>query len=219
MNREEFRQRLEELAAALGVELPGAEAIEKTARHLELLYQWNQRLNLTGIRAPDEGVRRHGLEAFAAWPVVRDIAGAGADVVLADLGSGNGFPGMPLVYALPACRAFLVESSGRKSDFLEVVTQQTGCADRVQVVHQRIKSPGDLDPSVNIALLRAFPEPSRWIPDLAESGRAVIAWLAQRDADSIAASVSGRSPRVMPLPTHPDSALLVLPVDPASLSG
>jgi 16S rRNA (guanine527-N7)-methyltransferase len=80
--------------------------------YLALLARWNRAYNLTAIRDPDEMVGKHLLDSLAMHRFVR---GTGA---LADLGTGAGFPGIPLALACPDLRVTLVESNGKKARFL-----------------------------------------------------------------------------------------------------
>jgi 16S rRNA (guanine527-N7)-methyltransferase len=82
--------------------------------HLRLLLAWNQAINLTAIRDPLTAVREHILDSLTAVPVLRRRA---IDAFL-DLGSGGGYPGIPLALALPARHTLLVESVGKKATFL-----------------------------------------------------------------------------------------------------
>ena len=82
--------------------------------HVRLLLAWTEAINLTAIRTPEAAIREHVLDSLAAVPVLR---GRGLDALL-DLGSGGGFPGIPLALALPARRALLVESVAKKAAFL-----------------------------------------------------------------------------------------------------
>lgn len=93
-------------------------------RHFCLLGRWNTKINLTAIRRPEEVVERHYCESlfFAAQlPDVYDTAArdaGGSGVTVADIGSGAGFPGVPLAIVRPGWRVTLVESHQRKSVFL-----------------------------------------------------------------------------------------------------
>jgi 16S rRNA (guanine527-N7)-methyltransferase len=82
--------------------------------HLRLLLAWNQQINLSAIRDPETAVREHILDSLTALQILRDRE---IDALL-DLGSGAGYPGLPLALALPARRALLVESVGKKAAFL-----------------------------------------------------------------------------------------------------
>ena len=89
-----------------------AELVEKLSMYLDLLLKWNARTNLTAIREPEEIVRRHfGESLFTAahLPVCE---------TLLDLGSGAGFPGLPIQLALPGLRVTLAESQNKKAAFL-----------------------------------------------------------------------------------------------------
>ena len=82
--------------------------------HLRLLLAWNQAINLSAIRSAGDAVREHILDSLSAVHPLRE-RGLGA---LLDLGSGGGYPGLPLALALPARRTLLVESVGKKAGFL-----------------------------------------------------------------------------------------------------
>jgi 16S rRNA (guanine527-N7)-methyltransferase len=107
--------------AALGLELPpGARvAIEGHAR---LLLAWTMAINLTAIRDPAEVARLHVVDSLSALPLLRRL-GVRAFI---DLGSGGGYPGLPLAAALPAERALLVDSVAKKVRFLESAATATG---------------------------------------------------------------------------------------------
>ena len=104
--------------------------------HVRMLLAWNGAINLSGIRAPDLIARDHVLDSLTALPLLRR-AGIAEFV---DLGSGGGYPGLPLAIALPARRALLVEAIGKKARFLDVAITALGLADRVSVAAARAES-------------------------------------------------------------------------------
>ena len=106
---------------ALGVTLP-PEARAVIDGHVRLLLAWNDAINLTAIRDPVGVARAHVLDSLAAVPL---MAGLGVRRFL-DLGSGGGFPGLPLSMALGAERTLLVDSVGKKVRFLDTVIAATG---------------------------------------------------------------------------------------------
>src|SRR5271169_3984978 len=73
--------------------------------YLDLLLRWNARINLTAVRDPEQIVTRHFGESLFAARVLRDAgvlaAPTGADLTLADVGSGAGFPGVPIKLLVP----------------------------------------------------------------------------------------------------------------------
>ena len=86
--------------------------------YLDLLVKWNGRMNLTSIRSPEEMVQRHfGESLFAA----RHLPPA---ETLLDLGSGAGFPGLPIQLALPNLHVTLAESQAKKASFLREVIRE-----------------------------------------------------------------------------------------------
>ena len=86
--------------------------------HLSLLTRWNQRMNLTALRTPEAMVERHfGESLFAA----RHLCSRDSQHDLFDLGSGAGFPGLPIKYWAPSLRLTLIESHGKKATFLREV--------------------------------------------------------------------------------------------------
>jgi 16S rRNA (guanine527-N7)-methyltransferase len=89
-----------------------AEILPRLSLYLDLLLKWNARTNLTAIRDPEEIVRRHfGESLFAAQHL-------GPCATLLDLGSGAGFPGLPIALLHPEIRVTLAESQNKKSTFL-----------------------------------------------------------------------------------------------------
>jgi 16S rRNA (guanine527-N7)-methyltransferase len=97
--------------------------------HVRLLVAWNEAINLTSIRDPAQIAIRHVADSLTA---VRTIERAAIDAIL-DLGSGGGFPGLPLAAALPGVEALLIDSVGKKARFLEVAANAVGLANRVRV--------------------------------------------------------------------------------------
>jgi 16S rRNA (guanine527-N7)-methyltransferase len=100
--------------------------------HRELLETWGRKMNLTSIRDAEEIARRHFLEGLMAG---RLLERHGAGGVLLDLGSGNGFPAIPIRISLPdAFPLILVESSSKRAAFLRAVLREVGWSDsRVEV--------------------------------------------------------------------------------------
>lgn len=93
----------------------GASQLAAIGAHARLLLAWNAHINLTALRTEEQVARLHVLDSLAAVPLLR-----GEPAALLDLGSGGGYPGLPLGVALPASRVALVDSVGKKARFLEV---------------------------------------------------------------------------------------------------
>jgi 16S rRNA (guanine527-N7)-methyltransferase len=87
--------------------------------YIDLLLRWNSRISLTTVTDPDEILRFHIGESIAAISVVPIEKGR-----LADVGSGAGFPGVPLALFLPHLDVTLIESNAKKATFLSEVQRQ-----------------------------------------------------------------------------------------------
>lgn len=136
------RERLGAGLASLGLDRAIAAPL---LEYLQLLLRWNRAYNLTAVREPLDMVDKHLLDSLAMHPHVDEIARAGG--TLADLGTGAGLPGIPLVIAKPGLRVTLVESNGKKVRFLREVVRKLALTD-VEVVESRIEAfdrPGAFD--------------------------------------------------------------------------
>jgi 16S rRNA (guanine527-N7)-methyltransferase len=118
-------------ARAMGVELD-PQHVATLLAHLDLVDEWGQRMNLTAIRERSQQVTKHVLDSLsvATWLRGRRIA---------DVGSGAGFPGIPLAVARPELRVTLIESTGKKCRFLEHV-RDTLSLGNVEVVQSRAEA-------------------------------------------------------------------------------
>jgi 16S rRNA (guanine527-N7)-methyltransferase len=113
-------------AAALGLPLNDAQRA-RFARYLALLQDWNTRLNLTAIVEPAAVERLHFLDSLTcALPLLARWGPAAAipPLRVIDVGSGAGFPGLPLKLALPQLRLTLLEATGKKAAFLAHVVAE-----------------------------------------------------------------------------------------------
>src|SRR3989454_10321355 len=88
--------------------------------HYRLLRKWGIRMNLTGLKDEETIIRRHFLEPIAVAHLLHD------EGTLVDLGSGNGFPAVPLKALRPGLDLVLVGASEKKSAFLWAVLRELG---------------------------------------------------------------------------------------------
>ena len=119
-------------AAAIGVRLGPVELELFAAYHREILL-WNRRINLVSERSSREIVIRHFLDSLTPAPFLDRPEGS-----LIDLGSGGGFPGIPLRIALPGLQVSLVEASRKKSSFLSHLLRTLRLGG-VQVTRERLE--------------------------------------------------------------------------------
>jgi 16S rRNA (guanine527-N7)-methyltransferase len=118
-------------AAQLDIALSETQA-GQMMRLLDELDDWNQRMNLTAIRERGQQITKHLLDSLAVLPWVRGTR-------IADVGTGAGFPGLPLAIANPAAHFTLIDSTAKKLKFIEHVVQLLGLAN-VATVHVRAES-------------------------------------------------------------------------------
>lgn len=93
------------------------------------LNDWNQRMNLTAIRDPDQQVTKHLLDSLSIQPFLRGTH-------IADIGTGAGFPGLPLALVNPDKQFVMIDSVNKKLRFVEHAAQAMGLHN-VTVLHTR----------------------------------------------------------------------------------
>jgi 16S rRNA (guanine527-N7)-methyltransferase len=113
--------RIEELLEPFqGGERLDAGKLAQVSTYLELLLKWNAKMNLTSVRGEEEMVTRHFGESFFAARKIIGEEKAGSAI---DLGSGAGFPGLPIAIYSAETNMTLVESQNRKATFLKEVVR------------------------------------------------------------------------------------------------
>lgn len=129
----------QDAAALLGIRLTPRQ-ISSFERYEKELLEWNARFNLTAIRET-EGIRaKHFLDSLTCTLAWRDTP----PTSLIDIGTGAGFPGIPLKILYPGLSLVLVESVGKKAEFCRHVAATLGM-DRVEVVQSRAEEVGQMD--------------------------------------------------------------------------
>ena len=120
---------LREGAAELGLPLEPA-TMQQFLYYEDELLKWNTRINLTGLKTVQEVVVKHFLDSLAVWPRIKYLDS------LADIGTGAGFPGLPLKLVLPHLHLTLIEPTAKKTAFLHFVIAHLGLSDvEVRQVH------------------------------------------------------------------------------------
>ncbi len=163
-----FASAMDEL---LPVDLPERQRlVDLGARHLELIVEANQTMNLTRILSQREAVIKHVLDSVLPWRLF-----ASAETV-ADAGTGAGYPGIPLAVILPQTHFLLIEATQKKARFVETVVASLGLQN-VQVLPVRIEDwlrtagPQIVTARAMAPLERAVP----WLaPAIRQGGKALL---------------------------------------------
>ena len=126
-----FKEELQKAAAEYGINLTETQ-IAQYNRYFELLIEWNEKINLTAITAPKDVAIKHIIDSITAYDAV--LFQAGTTVI--DVGTGAGFPGLPLKIFCPEIKLTLMDSLNKRIKFLQTVVGELGLKD-VECVHAR----------------------------------------------------------------------------------
>jgi len=183
-----------ERAKAAGIALSKS-AAQALADHARAVLEANDRLHLTAITQPAAFFERHIGEAFEGAALLP----AGIRGVLLDLGSGNGYPGIPLAIARPGLVPVLAEASTKKAGFLREALAAAGLKNGT-VLEARVARTVDVDdlPPVAVLATRAMGGWERIVPKLVTrlAPRGIVLIWAGADAEAIMARASWSRLRV-----------------------
>ncbi len=157
VSSEKNSSRLREGARKLGIELEGS-VTEKMDRFLDLLLEWNRKVNLTSIRDREQAIESHLIDSLAVLPVI-----VGTSSVI-DLGAGGGLPSLPLAIVLRDTNFVLVESLQKKVGFLKAAIAALGISN-AQVFRVRAQGNPEKEglPRCAMAISRAFLPLEEWV--------------------------------------------------------
>ena len=151
-------------------------------QYMEILLTWNEKVNLTAIRDPLEILYRHFCESMYAAEAIPLKNGR-----LADVGSGGGFPGLPLKILRPDLQVFLVESNIKKATFLAEVIRELELTS-AQVLARRYEELGEEVAPLDYVCSRAlgeYPVFLDWARSQRIAAKQVILWIGSRDLEEI----------------------------------
>ena len=192
--------------------------------HARLLRDWNKAINLTAIRDPEGMAVRHVCDSLSAVPHLEPLMKPGMSLL--DIGSGGGYPGLPLAAALPLGGVSLLDSVGKKARVLEVAGEAVAAllaeaegdpeeAVQIEAVGDRAEAVAEVDDvreAWDVVVSRAVGSLAEVLElslPLTKVGGTVVVWKREEEggglraelqgAGSIIRAAGGGRPRVVPI--------------------
>lgn len=134
MEKEEFFKELDEYSKNLNIEFH-VEQKEKFYLYMQLLLEWNEKINLTAIVEPKEIILKHFIDSITISKYIKENS------YLSDVGTGAGFPGIPLKILREDVNIVLVDSLNKRINFLNEVIEKLKLSN-IKTVHARAEDIG-----------------------------------------------------------------------------
>ncbi|MBS1840594.1 MAG: 16S rRNA (guanine(527)-N(7))-methyltransferase RsmG [Acidobacteria bacterium] len=159
-----------------------SEQVLQIQQYIDILLRWNEKMNLTAIRDPLEILYRHFCESMFGTVVL-----SVEKCRLADVGSGGGFPGIPMKIIRPEIDLFLIESNMKKATFLTEVVRELSLTG-VRVLVSRYEELSEEVAPLDIVCSRAVGEFGpflEWASLPVIGAQKVGLWIGAQDAESV----------------------------------
>ena len=124
-----FNENMKKLMNEIGVDITEKQ-VSKFYDYMNLLLEWNEKINLTAITKPDEIVLKHFVDCLTIQKYIED------NKKIVDIGTGAGFPGVPLAIMNDRCRFTLVDSLNKRINFLNEIKDKLNLRN-VSAIHSR----------------------------------------------------------------------------------
>ena len=134
MEKEEFKKLLYSYGRKIDIEFNDKQ-INQFYGYMNLLLEWNEKINLTTIVEPEDVILKHFIDSLTINKYIEN------DKTIADVGTGGGFPGIPLKIYRPDLKVILVDSLNKRINFLNEVIAKLDLRD-INTVHSRIEDFG-----------------------------------------------------------------------------
>lgn len=133
-----FVDKMTDGAKSLGITL-SEKQLGQFYQYYELLIEWNKVMNLTAITELDEVISKHFIDSLSLIRAIKDLSGLHSSVI--DVGTGAGFPGIPLKIAFPELKLTLLDSLNKRIKFLNEVIEKLGL-NKIETIHGRAEDYG-----------------------------------------------------------------------------
>lgn len=134
MNIEEFKKIMIFYGEKIDIKFT-EEQVNQFYKYMNLLLEWNEKINLTAITDPNEVILKHFIDSLTINKYIKENS------TLADVGTGAGFPGIPLKILRPDLKITLVDSLNKRINFLNEVINKLNLVN-IETVHSRIEDFG-----------------------------------------------------------------------------
>lgn len=134
MNFEDFKKELVEKLLKINIQIQN-EQIEQLYNYMNLLIEWNEKINLTAITEPNEIILKHFVDSLTISKYINK------NEKIADIGTGAGFPGIPLKILNPDNEIILIDSLNKRINFLNEVIKSNNL-NKIQAIHARAEEIG-----------------------------------------------------------------------------
>lgn len=134
MLKEDFSKKMKEYSKEIGIMLK-QEQIDKFYIYMQLLLEWNEKINLTAITKPKEIILKHFIDSITISKYLKENA------TLIDVGTGAGFPGIPIKIIRKDINITLLDSLNKRINFLKEVIEQLKLTN-ITAIHSRVEEFG-----------------------------------------------------------------------------
>ena len=131
MLKEEFTKKMQELAKEINI-MFNEKQINQFYDYMNLLLEWNEKINLTAITEPDEIILKHFIDSLTIEKYI------GQNAKLIDVGTGAGFPGIPLKIIRDDIEVILLDSLQKRVNFLEEAIEKLQLT-KIKAIHFRVE--------------------------------------------------------------------------------
>lgn len=137
MNFDEFFKLFDEYAKSMNMTID-EDKIKKFYLYMQLLIEWNEKINLTAITEPKEVIIKHFIDSLSIWGEIKDNS------KIIDVGTGAGFPGIPLKIYNDTLNVTLLDSLNKRTVFLKEVIEKLNLKN-IEVIHGRAEDYAKID--------------------------------------------------------------------------
>lgn len=131
MEKVEFKELMQKYSKEINIVF-NEEQLEKLFKYMHLLIEWNNKINLTAIEEPKEIIIKHFIDSLTINKYINK------DNVIVDVGTGAGFPGIPIKIYRPEIKVVLVDSLNKRINFLNEVIKELELKN-IETVHSRVE--------------------------------------------------------------------------------